>query len=198
MDIQEKQEMQALIQSEIQRYMVQKQYAVSKIPNHVHNGSDAPKISQNNIIRNTGVTGSVTFSAVDTYSLGLPSNPRFVSVEGMIVDTLTGAPDRYRVFTQGKAVLGGGVYMQPGTNRSTIVDPRYAPQPIIQSASSILTDDNSGTTYYAQTSEGNIVFMDNPVGTVIARLTSYNDTELIITVISLPTNWRIEVNVIAF
>lgn len=205
MDTQQEKEMKELIQQEIQSYMVQKQYSLSKIPAHIHNGVDAPQINQANIKGGQGISGKVTFSQIKTYSIGLAFNPTFVSVEGIVVDSLT-APT-IRCLTQGKAYLGGGTYMQPGTSTTTVVG--TINDSILQSCSylSVNTFLSLGANvFHTLASEGHIVSVQYPVSVPFdptdyharAKIIGFSSTELLFQVEYLDAGWSMVLNFLIF
>lgn len=187
MDFAQQKEIQDLVQKEIQNYMVQKQFTYSKIPAHQHTGVDSPRIKQSDVVAGISASGSVTFSQITRYTLGLCFNPTFVSIEGIVVNSLTSPT--IRCLTQGKAVIGPSYYMQPGTSTSTVIGGPQ--QNIIQSCSYLSVQ---GSTQHALTSEGHIVSIEYSGIHARATIVDFSSTELVIDVPYLDSGWAIVVN----
>lgn len=75
----DEQKLRQIMREEIANYMIMKQYNISKIPNHEHNGNDTPKLSIASMIESipvTGTTGGVFDPAIlDTQTVNhLPTS----------------------------------------------------------------------------------------------------------------------------
>lgn len=173
---------QAYVQKEIQTQFpkLYQQYAdkygVASVPLHTHNGIDSPRVKAWNLEPSQAASGSITMATNrQRYEIGLnvakaatsfaPSQIRFngIAIKG------SGATG-IRALVQGDAFIGASYYLQPLSSSSvTIGGPT---QVCVQSSSYILVNDSgSGNPTAALASEGHIVSVEFPGGTVVARAT---------------------------
>lgn len=75
-----------IIQEELRRSQGGSRFGLNNIPNHIHNGIDAPKINQENIIPSIRASGSITFARTAQYTLGITFNPTSVLFYGVAID----------------------------------------------------------------------------------------------------------------
>lgn len=106
----DEQNIRSIIQDELQKYATRNQYGVSKIPYHTHNGTDASKIEEKNIIQNkktssflqtTLVTGG---TEVDTI-VNVP-NLSSISFLGFAANNAGGGAATKRAIINGLAEIG--------------------------------------------------------------------------------------------
>jgi hypothetical protein len=110
-----------IVQEEIRRSNDASRFRVNAIPEHVHNGTDSPKLNADNIIPATSVVGNVEFSQKKTYKINLNSSftPQRVVVNGIASGTYDGV--QVRSTFSGIALLTKTLYLQPSTSTSVVV-----------------------------------------------------------------------------
>ncbi len=74
----DKQEMRSIAEQVFSEKLSQGQFSAFKIPNHVHNGIDSPRINQSNIQPNSKTSGNIDFLQNATYKIPVASNPTSV------------------------------------------------------------------------------------------------------------------------
>lgn len=206
-------QIQAMVQKEIevqfpklyQQYA--DKYGVASVPLHTHNGFDSPKVNAWDLTHSQAASGSITMATNgQRYEIGLniaksgtsfaPSQIRFngIAIKG------SGATG-IRALVVGDAFIGPSYYLQPLSSSSvTIGGPA---QVCVQSSSYILVNDSgAGNPTAALASEGHIVSVEFPGGTVVARATipdlgdfGANDKPLLggnlLVDVTLATGWSI-------
>ena len=167
----EKTEIQKLIQVEAEKIFEKKmrsvQYGNFATPRHVHNGKDAPKISQSDIVPNRSAVGSITMSTSQRYTLGLTFNPSQLLFFGVASNTGTGE----RVQIAAGAHFGTSFYFQPKSTSE--VTQGGTEQNVVQGGSWLWTD-NGTTTFRSRATEGHLTNVDDVGGTIVARATIPN------------------------
>lgn len=171
------QEIQAMVQKDArdQATKVYKELGtrtgVARVPLHIHNGVDTPRIPQDSVIPNLRASGSITMATDDTrYRLGITFAPRAVSFNGIAIHRTGGTID-IRVHINGDAQLGPSYYFQPQSGTSVITGgPIYN---VIQSSNALLIDSSvNPPVVRAIVSEGHLVSVE--YGGVVARATIPN------------------------
>lgn len=76
-----------IVQDELRKSNAGSRFHVNSIPQHVHNGTDSPKINQQDILPNTRASGSITFARNAQYTLGLNFNPTAILFYGTAIDS---------------------------------------------------------------------------------------------------------------
>lgn len=136
-------------------------------PRHVHNGSDAPKISQAYIIPNQNAVGSIEMATSQRYTLGLTFNPTQLLFFGVALNSSTGE----RVQIASAAHFGKSFYFQPAS--ISRVTQGGVEQNVVQGGSWLWTD-NGTTTFRSRAIEGHLTNIDDVGGTIVARATIPN------------------------
>lgn len=62
-------------------------FRVNTIPQHVHNGTDSPKINQSNVIPGIRTVGRIFFARTAQYVINTPFNPTSVRFNGVAYDS---------------------------------------------------------------------------------------------------------------
>lgn len=141
-------------------------YTNFKTPRHVHNGKDAPKIHQADIVAGRNALGSISMEESKRYTLGLTFNP----TQMLFFGVATG-PGGERVQIASCAKFGPGYYFQPESSDS--VTTGGTEQNVIQGGSWLWTD-NGVTVFRSRAIEGHLVNIDNVAGDIVARATIPN------------------------
>lgn len=176
---------------------------VAAIPDHAHTGIDSPKIKAENIIPSVSVSGNISFSASDEYTIFL--NSSFTPSHIMAYGNITGSGTELYM-SIGTANLGPSFYLQPDTTRTVVTgtiqypftDPNLDPVTNVplQSSCYFGVDDNSGTLSGAHSlsSEGHIVnvFYGNDIK---ARATITEFTKSFIKIqTTIDSGWEMNIN----
>lgn len=188
-----------IVRDEMARAANSNQFQVQSLPYHVHNGSDAPRIPQNNIIPGPAISGSITMSSVTTYTLNLNGTftPSLVTAYGNVVGS---GSEKY--ITYGTANLSTSFYFQPLSNTSVLtgniqypfVDPNLQVTVPMQNAVYFGTD---GTTHHTLVGTGgHIVDVAYPAATIHARatVTEFSKNYVLIDVTDLDLGWSLNIN----
>jgi len=163
----EKDKLQKLIREEAEKVFNQKmksvQYGNFSTPRHVHNGKDAPKISQADIVPSTATTGSMTFATSGRrYKVKLTFNPKNIFFNGLVTN---GSGNRTMVV--GSAYLGPCFYLQEDSVDQVVPGPYFN---VIQSCTAAHITGLTGIRVH----EGHIVRVQNNSAVTIAELTIPN------------------------
>lgn len=172
-------EIQALVQKEIQTQFphLYDQYAtkfgVAQVPLHTHNGVDANKISQSNVIPSLRASGSIKFATDATrYTVQLTGSPTSVTFYGNAVRKTAGVID-IRAHIVGSAQLGPSYFFQP--LNTTTVSPSGIIGNVIQSSSFFLVSSTGAAPLcLTAASEGHLAQVQYPGGTIVAQMTIPN------------------------
>jgi hypothetical protein len=141
-------------------------FAAFEVPKHVHNGKDAPRINQGDLIPNTHAIGSLDMENNQRYKLGLTFNPTQMLFFGVAV-----GPSGERVQISSAAKFGESYYFQPESTSS--VTQGGTIQNVVQGGSWLWTV-NGGTTFRSRAIEGHLVNIDSDGVTIVARATIPN------------------------
>ncbi len=204
MNDQMKKEMENIAQQVFNRNTSRSQFSPSSTTLHTHNGIDSPQINQEDVLPNTRLSGSITFSQSTIYQIGVNFNPTSIWFYGEAVNN-DGSSPTIRAHCIGNAQLGPSFYLQPSSTTSVVVG--GPTQNIIQSSSMLLIDSSTtsalfsglGTQYNptvrAIVDEGHLV--DVEYGGILARATilSYENGVILIDVFVAST-WQIIGNLV--
>ena len=197
----DEQTVRRIVKQEVGMSNSQARFSQNPIQRHIHNGQDAPKISQNNVIPSGCVTGTITFAHVGTFLLKLNNSftPSRIDIHG----TVTGSGGKFMV--TGLAILNPAFEFQPGTSSSVITGnlqfPRGTPE-FPQGNVPIQTNvycgvDGSGVfhTLVGDNSD-HIAGVEYPQNTIHARMTvvGFSKSEIIVTVSDLDSGWQMNIN----
>ncbi len=158
-------EIRRIIRDEIRRSDSASRFTVRDIPNHTHNGVDSLRIQENNLIQSVSVSGNITFSASDEYTIYLNSSftPSSIIAYGNIIGSTA-----ERDMSIGTANLVPSFYLQPDTDRTVVtgnvqypfLDPNLSPKTTVPLQSSCYIgaeDAATGSNMHTLSSEGHIV-----------------------------------------
>jgi len=120
----DEQNLNKIIDQRIQNYMTQKQFNLSKIPNHEHNGTDTPNIPissiKESIIINGKTNGVFNSDILDTqkvnleYTSNIP-NPKTISM--LPINVIYGyGVGVHSAFNGGDAEVGTMIFFDNATN----------------------------------------------------------------------------------
>lgn len=191
-----------LIREEMSRSNSGNRFAVNNIPFHTHNGVDSPKIQEDSLIQSVSVSGNITFSASDEYTIYLNSSftPSSILAYGNIVGATA---ERY--MSIGSASLVPSFYLQPDSTRTVVtggpqypfVDPNLATPTTVPLQSSVYLGAESavtGNTMHTLSSEGHIVNVFYG-GTILARATVTEFTRSFIKFqTTIASGWDMNIN----
>lgn len=173
-----------------------------KTPKHFHNGVDAPKIKQADVVPNLRALGNITMrQTATTYKFGLNFNPTQIQFIGLALHrTGTGPTDPIdmRAMVNGNAQLGPSyMFEDDGTGKSVTVGGAY--QAIIQASAAFVADSSGGSPVIrAITSEENLVYVVYPTAAdivAVAEVTDYGPGYASVFV-TLAAQWEIQGNFI--
>ena len=159
----DKTQLQKMIRDEATKIFDQKmksnQYSNFTTPRHVHNGKDAPRISQLDIIPAAAAGGRIEFATTGRrYEIKLTFNPTQVLFNGVATNDTDVA-----MIVGCARFTNDGFYLQPDTPSSVQPGPPY---PVVQNSTCVW----AGTFASAPTSEGHIARAQRS-GTIYAGLT---------------------------
>ncbi len=177
-----------IVRDEIRNQNSKSRFNLGGVQRHVHNGLDAPKINQSNVVPGLRAEGAVTFAAAAVYKLGLTFNPTSVLIHGNVFNT-GGGGERFIIV--GNAQFGPSFYFQPGTSRSTVLGGPQ--QNIIQSTTYFGVD--VGGILHTLVDEGHIVDVFYG-GHIYARATiiGFDSSAIYVQVDNLETGWEINLS----
>ena len=149
-----------------ERKMKERTFKAFEVPKHQHNGKDAPRIKQSDIVPNNSAIGSLDMENNQRYTLGLTFNPTQMIFVGVAV-----GPAGERVQISSVARFGTSYYFQPRSTSSVAEGGDI--QNVVQGGSWLWTD-NGTTTFRSRAIEGHLVNIDDVGGTIVARATIPN------------------------
>lgn len=172
---------------------------VTAVVDHHHNGIDAPKILEENVVPSTSITGFVSFAQVTTYTINLNASftPKMITAYGIVTGSYSG--NQTRVMTHGTALLSPSFYLQADTD--TVVNTGTLQFPFngkpAQSSSFISVTRGGTSDFYAGVSEDHLVSVNFPSSSSVqARLTvvDFSKTAITLEVPTLSSGWEITLN----
>lgn len=191
-------EIKNFIRSEIQSYLDRKQFGVSKIQNHVHNGTDSSPISEVNLVKRNKYVSGFTFDTSGTYIIrGLnPPNMTRMVFYGFAANNADGTPATKRAVISGEAQFGR-CFSFAGDGSGTItVESSPAGNPFVQASNSLYVDSTTLANHRVAIAERLAYAVDNASAVVASIIiTDYTSNTLTIDV-SLASNWKIQSNII--
>lgn len=164
------QQIQKMIDEAVEKAMTKtskkSQYGNFVTPRHIHNGKDAPKINQADVVPGRSTIGSLTMSSNQRYTLGLTFNP----TQLIFLGVATG-PNAERVQINSVARFGTGYYLQPQSG--SVVTEGGVEQNVIQGGNWFMAD-NGTTNFRASVTEGHLANATDFSGDVAVRATIPN------------------------
>lgn len=157
-------EVEAMIDAKLKKA----QFTSFQIPRHEHNGTDAPRVHQWDIVPGTSAVGSITMASNQRYKLGLTFNPTQLLFFGL---ARGGSGERVQVSSAAK--FGEGYYFTPVSSSS--VTQGTSEYNVVQGGSWLWTE-NGGTVFGSRAIEGHLVNVDDFAGSgdIVARATIPN------------------------
>ncbi len=154
-----------IMREEIRRNEDRSPYRMKDIPKHTHDGLDSLKVHEKDLIQSVSVSGNITFSASDEYTIYLNSN--FTPSSILAYGNITGAATE-RYMSVGSASLVPSFYLQPDTTRSVVTgkiqypftDPNLVGKAVVPLQSCVYLGAEvaaTGNTMHTLSSEGHIV-----------------------------------------
>jgi hypothetical protein len=185
-------QIQQAIQNGIDSYMNQKQFNASKIPSHVHNGTDTVKISAVDIIQNVKYSTFIEEDISETFVItNVFSNMSKISFAGFAANNADGTSATKRAIINGETHFGR-CFKFGGSGSSIKVIPQTFN--LIQSSNFMYVDSTSLTNNRVGATNDNFLAyaLDN-TGSVVASLfvQSYTNSSISMTV-DLATNWKLQ------
>lgn len=208
--LQEK-DVRRIIQEELKRSAKNARFGYQQTPLHTHNGKDAPQITEDNVVPNPAIVGTIEMAQATNYSIGLNASftPRNIQVYGVITGTYSA--NAIRVLTTGSAQLTKGFYLQPGGSTFVVTGDTQYPFPTsqpdgttpsvpVQSSAYINVSRGNLAHTFAGVSEDHIVDVVYPdpssVSDIKARVTvvDFSKNEVKVSVPYLEAGWTIFLN----
>jgi len=155
-----------IVNEEIRKNESGSRFGLKSIPNHSHNGVDSLRIKEDNLIQSVSVSGNITFSSSDEYTIYL--NSSFTPSSILAYGNIVGSGDELYM-SIGSANLVPSFYLQPDTTRTVVtgniqypfIDPNLDPVTTVplQSSCYFGADDTTGNVggIHTLSSEGHIV-----------------------------------------
>lgn len=131
------QNLQQTIRGEIESYMTQKQFNLSKIQSHVHNGTDTSRISEKDLIIGDKIRTFLILDTSETLTIARVANISSMTFMGFIANNANGSPASNRAVINGQAEFGP-CFGFGGTGSYVSYD-NHIPIPFIQSSNSMFT-----------------------------------------------------------
>lgn len=180
-----------MIQDGIKSYMATKQFDLSKIPSHVHNGTDTNKINQKDIIPSQKFTAFLvtTLTGAGTEIDTINNIPNFTRIDfnGFAANNAGGGAATKRAIITGLAVTGNCVaYYSNGTSTGT------SPVPIIMASNALYVDSTDLTK--AQVSAANIYLcyaVDNTGAVIVSTTVSFTSSTITFTT-TVASGWKLQ------
>lgn len=194
------QQVKQIVRQELANSNASSRFKLNSIPQHVHNGTDSPQIKQDDIIPSVSVSGNISFSSSDEYTIYLNSSftPSHITAYGNIVGS---GSELYISF--GSANLGPSFYLQPDTTRTVVtgtiqypfIDPNLSPVTTVPIQSSIYYgSESNGGSRHTLSSEGHIVNVYYG-GAIKARATITKFSKSFIKIqTSILSGWEMNIN----
>lgn len=197
----DKQEIEQLIKAGIHDYMTDKQFNLSKIPSHTHDGKDTNKILQKNVIPNQKVMTFMIEDTSETFTISNIPNITRISFLGFAANNKS-APATKRAIINGIAEFGNCFgFSGSGTNISFASNVSLTPEPI-QAYNYMYTDTSNLTKTRVGAGNGSYsggVYTsmlcraaDDTGGDVVAlEITSYTSSSITFTC-TLTADWKLQ------
>lgn len=179
----DEQKLKNLIDQQIDSYMKAKQFSVSKIPNHTHNGTDSVQISESNILPSPTFGAFLVENVSETFFLtNLPETLTQLTFNGIAANNAAdlSLPGTKKALCTGQAIfrncfgfVGAGSEIPVGVGQSLS---------LIQTTSSMYIDEATLANTGVAVSGLHILYVIDETDTVVASLSvsSFNRGRLTI------------------
>lgn len=178
---------------------------ITALPEHVHNGVDAPRIPYNAIQRNTPLLGRIQFSNTGdyTFNFDLPQTPTLLTLNGNLFNDIDAPTVRYSVW--GQAVFDQAYYFQPDTTRSVAVGGIPYPAPSVLQDGTEANIPAQSSTFFgfvnganAATAGDSQFHIVNVFGSATMRMTviEFSRTKVVFRVTSLTSGYDLAANIL--
>lgn len=202
-----KEEVQNLIDASIQKFMLDKQYNLSKLQNHLHNGTDLNKINAADLVNNIkNISGLVadTSETITFTGLNIPNIER-ITFYGFAANNADASPATKRAICNGECDFGklysftGG-----GTTGVVVITNSIIGSPLISFCNSMYVDSSDLTKNRvaiggvdANSPAGQLVRVvdDTSTEVVVLEILSYTYNSITMRV-TLGTNWKLQGNLV--
>ncbi len=194
----DKNTIEKMIDSRIEMFMRQKQFNLSKIPNHFHNGTDSNRIAEVDLEQNNKNISGLIFDTSETVTLtGLNlRNIKGITLLGFAANNADGSPATKRAIINGEAQFGKCFgFTGAGTGAIQITTSKVG-DPFIQMSNGMYVDSTDLTKNRVAIGP-NLARAVDDTAAVMASLTidDYTYTSLTLTCV-VATNWKLQANII--
>lgn len=188
------QDINNLIKKGIDDYMNEKQYEVSKIPAHTHNGVDTVRIDAVNINQNVKYNTFIVSDTSETFVItNVFPNIGKVIFQGFAANNKS-APATKRAIVNGEAQFGN-CFQFSGSGSNIALNGITIPIPIICSTNSFYVDTTDLTkTRVAAANEGSLIAYivdDSATEIVTLEVVSYANNAITFTT-TLAVDWKLQ------
>jgi hypothetical protein len=187
----DKQDLKNIIQQEIKNYMTLKQFNISKIPAHEHNGVDTVQINEKDVLNSDMFAVHLVMDANETFYV--KSLPFFKSITfyGIAANGGYGGVHTKKATITGEVQLGKTYDMTLSGN--TFV-PSPTVYPFLQVCNSIYVDTTDATKMFVNATGTGFAYAWNGTSDVaLATITAVDNTSISIkSTLDLTDNWYIE------
>lgn len=170
-----------------------------KVPFHVHNGSDSPRISQDNVVPGTYATAGITSSTSEIFTIETFPSTDTITLHGIAYDS-SASPSTKKAHLNGSASIGN-VFAYGNSNGASVslIQMQNGTYVDIAMSSSSIYIDTSDLTKTRVNAAGTdfsggasyLIYVTNDVGTVVASMIILDWSETSITFqTTLATNWK--------
>lgn len=108
-----------MIKEQLAQQADSSQFTTSQVPNHAHNGIDAPRISQSDIVPNIAYTAVLGFSPGAPYTtlIPIPANATSLSYHGFASNNAGGGSATKRAIISGEAYFAPSYFYNANLNQ---------------------------------------------------------------------------------
>jgi len=183
-----------IIQEEIGGYMSRKQFNVSKIPKHEHNGTDSSRIRENNLLSADNFIGSFVMGndGDEVFTISKIPNLSLVKFYGVATNgAFGGGPYDEKASVSGEIKIGKlyQIDTQSGTDYYSSGSPLT--NDYYQACTSHYNKVSTGASFVRSASDAFVSIYDGTSTVASASVTSIKDNSLQITV-DISSNWYIQ------
>ena len=173
--------------------MNDKQFNFSKIPNHLHNGTDTNKIEEINLIKGKQYYVFLIENVSEIFTVSGIPDLTSINFTGIAYDssaspaTKKASLNGYAIYGLNYTLTGSGVTFDTQKDATSVIDN--------QGTSAIYIDTSSLTKTTVSTSGQHLAYVVNDLGVVVASLTATYDIDKVITFTAVvAANWILKGN----